>query len=122
MANSERDQAMDSTRALTRKLDGVGWGIFFIWLGIAFLANIGWGAGLLGVGVIALGSQAARKYFGLHVERFGLVIGIVFVVWGIWDLLKIQIGTLPIPGGVLPILLIVLGIIFVVSALRKPRE
>ncbi len=121
MANSERDQAMDSTRALVRKLEGVGWGIFFIWLGIAFLANIGWGAGLLGVGVIALGSQGARKYFGLHVERFGLVIGIVFVLWGIWDLLKIQFGALPIPGGLLPILLIVLGIVFVVSALRRPR-
>lgn len=122
MANSERDQAMDTTRALVKKLDAVGWGIFFVWIGIAFLANVGWGVGLLGVGIIALGGQAARKYFGVHIERFGLVIGIVFVVWGIWDLLRIQIGTLPIPGGVLPILLIVIGVVFVVSAFRKPRQ
>ncbi len=122
MANSERDQAMETTRALVKKLDAVGWGIFFIWIGIAFLTNVGWGVGLLGVGIIALGGQAARKYFGLPVERFGLAIGIAFVIWGGWELLKIEVGRPPIPGGLLPILLIVIGVVFVVSAFRKPRQ
>ncbi len=122
MANSERDPAMDTTRALVKKVDAFGWGLFFIWIGIAFIADVGWGVGFLGVGVIALGGQAARKYFGLPVERFGLVIGIAFALWGIWTLLRIQIGNPPIPGGVLPILFIVIGIVIVVSAWRKPGE
>jgi hypothetical protein len=112
---------LEDTRALAKKLDAVGWGLFLIWLGIALLANVGWGAGLLGVGVIALGTQVARKSLGLPFERFGLVIGIVFIMWGIWELLQIQLGKTPIPG-LLPILFIVVGIALVVYALRRVRR
>jgi hypothetical protein len=121
MVESEHGEMGKNTRALVKKLDAVGWGVFFIWIGIAFLADVGWGVGLLGVGVIALGTQVARKYLGLPIERFGVVIGIVFVLWGVWELLKIQLGETSIPGGLLPILFIVVGIVLVVSAfLRKP--
>jgi hypothetical protein len=58
-----------------------------------------------GVGVIMLGAQAARKYFGLSVEWFWLVIGFVFVLWGVWELVNIQ-------RGPLPILFLVVGIAF----------
>jgi hypothetical protein len=120
MANSERDPLLENRGILVKKLDAVGWGLFFIWMGIAVLAHVGWGMGLLGVGVIALGAQVARRYFGLPFERFGLVIGIVFVVGGVWKLLNIEAA---IPGGLLPILLIVVGIVVVASALlRKPRH
>ena len=74
------------------------------------------------MGAIAVGTQVARKYFGLPVERFGLVIGIGFVVWALWELFSIPFGKARIPGGLLPIFLVVLGIVLVVSALRrKPR-
>ncbi|MFQ5868630.1 MAG: hypothetical protein ACE5JC_01885 [Candidatus Zixiibacteriota bacterium] len=33
----------------------VGWALFFIWVGIAFLAGFDIGVGLLGVGLITLG-------------------------------------------------------------------
>lgn len=123
MAEGQRDHTVENIRALVKKLDAVGWGLFFIWMGIAFLADVGWGVGLLGVGVIALGAQVARRYFGLPVERFWLMIGIVFAVWGAWELLHIQFGKPPIPGRPLPILLIVVGIVLVASALlRKPRH
>jgi hypothetical protein len=121
MAENGHDQMGENTRTLLKKLDAVGWGVFFIWIGIALLADVGWGVGLLGVGVITLGAQAARKYFGLPVERFGLVIGIVFVLWGVWELLKIQLGKAPIPGGLLPILFIVVGTLLTVSALLRKR-
>lgn len=39
-----------------------------MWVGVAFLAAVGWGVGLLGVGIIALGGQATRKYFALKLE------------------------------------------------------
>lgn len=120
MATRDRDEMV--TRALAKKLEVVGWGLFFIWIGIAFLADLRWGVGFVGVGVIAVGTQVARKYFGLPIERFGLVVGIAFVVWGLWALLSIELGKGRISGSVLPILCIVLGIVFVVSALlRKTR-
>jgi hypothetical protein len=122
MAERESDRNLDNAHALAKKLDAVGWGVFFIWLGIAFLANVGWGVGFLGVGIIALGAQAVRKYFGLPHERFWLVIGGVFVVWGLWRLLRIQLPA-PVTGNVLPILFIAVGVVVVASALmRKPRK
>jgi hypothetical protein len=50
------------SKKLDRKLDTLGWGLFFIWIGVAFLADVGWGAGLIGVGLIILGTLVAREY------------------------------------------------------------
>jgi hypothetical protein len=49
-------------KKLNRKLDAAGWGLFFIWTGVAVLADVGWGVGLIGVGVIILGGLAAREF------------------------------------------------------------
>jgi hypothetical protein len=49
-------------KKMDRKLDAVGWGLFFIWIGIAILADVGWGVGLIGVGTIILGTLVARGY------------------------------------------------------------
>ena len=49
-------------KRLARRLDSLGWGLFFIWIGVAFLANVGWGVGCIGVGLIILGGLVAREY------------------------------------------------------------
>ena len=89
-------QAMRKRSSLNKKLDAAAWGIFFIWTGIAFLADVGWGAGLLGVGIITLGAQVARRYFALKFEGFWLAVGFLFVVGGFWKLVNVQLGLLPI--------------------------
>ncbi|MBA4392767.1 MAG: hypothetical protein C0407_04350 [Desulfobacca sp.] len=58
--NPERNTTQ--RKRLNRKLDTVGWGLFFIWMGIALLAGLGWGVGFLGVGLIILGKLVAREY------------------------------------------------------------
>jgi hypothetical protein len=122
MADIEPEAARADKRRLARKIDTIGWGVFLIWVGVAVLADVGWGFGLLGVGIIALGEQAVRRSYDLHVERFGLLVGILFAVAGGWELLKVQWGTAPLPGGLLPILAVVAGVVLVVSAwVRKPR-
>ncbi len=98
-------------RDLAQKLDAVGWGLFFIWIGIAFLADFGIGVGLLGVGIITLGEQAARKYFNLKLEGFWVIVGLCFVLGGLWELLAVE---LPL----VPILLIVAGLVILVSIAR----
>lgn len=44
-----------------REIDAIGWGVFFIWVGVAILADLGWGIGLVGVGLIILASYAAKE-------------------------------------------------------------
>ena len=98
--------------ALAGRLDAAGWGLFFVWVGVALFAHVGWGVGLLGVGGITTGVQAARKYVGLRVEPFWLVVGFVFVAGGVAEFMKFEFD-------LLPLVLIVAGVALLVSALRE---
>ena len=101
----------DQRNEVARKLGAVGWSLFFIWIGVALLMKVDVGIGLLGVGVITLGAQAARKYFNLKLEGFWVVVGLVFVIGGIWALFEPK---LPL----LPIVLIVAGLALLVSTFK----
>ncbi|UCG78601.1 MAG: hypothetical protein JSV21_01835 [Nitrospirota bacterium] len=88
------------------KIKTIGWGAFFIWLGIAFLLNVPLGVKLIGVGVVALGVQVARKAYNLILEGFWIGIGVIFLAAGIWELMDIS---LPL----LPLILLAVGVIFI---------
>jgi hypothetical protein len=60
--NSNQELKKVQRKKLYRKLDAIGWGLFFIWIGIALLADVGWGIGLMGIGLLILCSVAAKKY------------------------------------------------------------
>jgi putative membrane protein len=78
----------DESRAdVTKTVEGVAWALFVVWVGAAFIADLSWGVGFLGVGAITLGAQGVRKYFGLPADWFWLVIGIGWLVWGLLELL-----------------------------------
>jgi hypothetical protein len=94
------------------KLDAVAWGLFFIWIGIAVLANLGWGIALLGVGILILGKQTARKYMALAIEMFWVVVGALFVMGGVWELLSVRVS-------LIPVVCIMAGIALLVSALSE---
>ncbi len=116
MEERNNDQELKNKNALHKKLDAVGWGLFFIWTGVAVLFDVGWGWGLLGVGIITLGVQVARRYFDLRLEGFWVVVGFIFVLAGVLELLDFQLG-------LLPILCIAAGIALVVSTwIGKPRH
>ncbi len=112
---------VESKRVLARKIDAAGWGFFFVWVGVAFLASVGWGVGLVGVAVITLGGQLARRYVGLPVEGFSLVVGVIFLLGGLWELLGM--GTATLPRSLVPILFIVAGALLLLSVLtRRPAD
>ncbi len=100
----------ESQGTTLRKLDAAGWGLFFIWIGIALLANFGWGIGLLGIGILILAGQMARKFMALGVETFWGLVGSLFVIGGIWELLSVRVS-------LIPILFIAAGIALLVSTL-----
>ena len=78
------------------KLHAAGWGLFFIWIGIALLLNLGTGVILLGVGAIALLVQVARKYLNLKLELFYVVIGLLFMIGGFWENYKPDLPLIPV--------------------------
>jgi hypothetical protein len=100
---------------LSNKLTALGFGMFFIWFGITILSDLGTGIGFLGVGIIILSIQVVRKFYNLELEVFWLVIGILFMVSGLWELFE---ADLPL----VPILLIVAGVALLVSTLRGKRS
>ncbi len=116
---NEDTHMTETKRLLAKKLDAVGWGLFFLWMGIAVLAHVGWGVGILGVGVLMLGGQAARKSLGLPVAGVGVLVGGLLFFSGVWGLLGLRLGRGAIPGGFLPILFIVAGAWLLVAALRR---
>ena len=97
-----------------RTLAALGWGLFFVWVGAAWLAGVGIGISLLGVGVITFGIQLARKYFGVAMEGLWLVFGLLFVLGGL-----AQLYALNIP--VVPIVLIAAGLLLLVPLFRRRR-
>ncbi len=96
MAECHEGQTMTERGSLGKKLETAEWGLFFIWTGVAFLTHVGWGMGLLGVGMIILGGQAARKVLALKRGDFWFFVGILFVVGGVWELFRVQVGLVPI--------------------------
>ena len=106
-----QEQATASKAALSRRLDTIGWGLFFIWLGFVLMIHAGSGLILLGVGLISLGMQVARKYSGLDSDGFWIVVGILFVIVGVWEMFEIKMP-------LMSVFLIVIGGAFLVSTLK----
>ena len=97
-------------KGLAGRLDKAGWGLFFIWIAIAFVADVGDGVGLLGVAVIVLGGQVARKSMGVPLEGFWLVVGVLFLLGALWELYSVELPLVPIVLGLA-------GIVLVLSAI-----
>lgn len=116
----ERSGSDQEALLLRRRIETVSWGLFFLWVGVAALVGVGWGPGLLGVGVIALGAQAFRRSRRLEVDRFGLMIGAFFVLAGILRLLDVRMDGGPV--DLLLVLSVVVGIGLLASTLRRPRH
>ncbi len=96
-SNDQDDVAATiNEKDLAEKLDKIGWALFFVWLGISFLADLGTGIGLLGIGIITLGIQLTRNYSKLKVEGFWIIVGLLFVIGGLGNLSEVEIPLVPI--------------------------
>ncbi len=115
IANNGQELRTAQRSDLARKLDAAGWGLFFIWVGIAFLTDTGWGIGLLGVGIITLGGQVVRKYYDLKLQCFWIAVGLLFLLCGAWDLLGLEFSPVPI-------VLIIAGLALLASVIRGRHE
>ena len=92
------------------RLEAGSWGVFFLWVAVTLIAHIPLSIGLLGVGVITLVAQGARKWFALDLQGFWVVVGLCFVLAGFWE--EFLEG---VPLG--PILLLAFGAALLIGAL-----
>lgn len=99
---------------LAKRLEAASWGVFFLWVGYTLLAEVSIGVGLLGVGAIALLTQGVRRLFELPLEGFWVLVGVGFVIGGVWNVYAVD---LPLA----PVLLFGLGVILLGVALLKSR-
>lgn len=111
-SNIDARDVQPSGTGVEQKLAAIGWGLFFLWVGIALLAGVPTGVGLLVVGAITLGMQAVRKTFGLALEGFWIVVGGLFALGGLGALLEVDVP-------MLPLVLVAAGLLLLVSALGR---
>jgi hypothetical protein len=92
----EKMKAFMRRHARGSRFDAAGWALFFIWVGIAWLAEVGVEVGLLGVAVITLGMQGLRKIYGVPVEGFWILVGFGFAIAGVWQWFAIETPLAPL--------------------------
>lgn len=78
-------------KVVGERLGTAGLGMFFLWLGYAFLMDVGEGIALLGIGVIILGAQAARLAYGLRLEGFWAAVGSMFLLGGVGTIYELDL-------------------------------
>jgi hypothetical protein len=102
---------MNTTQKENRSFEVIAWGALFIWWGITVLVpSLPKGTGAIGIGLILVGANVARRLSGVPISRFSTTLGILALVWGGLELIGVLVS-LPFELPIFAILLIVLGVI-----------
>ena len=88
-------------------LDVISWAVFCIWVGVAWLLQVGLGWGIIGTGILLLGLQALRALVHTKVDPFWIVVAMALVIGGFWELWEVAIP-------LAPLILIAAGIVLLV--------
>jgi len=86
----------DSARkaALSRRLEGIGWGVLLITLGTIWLLperQVPPGSWLIAAGLIILGLSAIRYFNALRVSGFSLAVGILAMLAGLREYFGLEL-------------------------------
>lgn len=108
----------EEAKALNKRLESIGWGLFFIMIGgFAFIPDeqVPDGIWSVGIGLIMLGLNAARYYYGIKMSSFTTVLGILALVGGAAELM----GLYSLDGA---LLLIILGAYLILKPWFDKRQ
>ena len=115
MSDSLGSAAQSAERALEHKVGIGSWGLFFIWLGLGLLLDVDDAIWLLGVAAIVLGTQVLKSRLELKVEGFWIVVGLCFLLGGVWNLFSVTVS-------LVPVLLLLGGAALLVTAFWKTKK
>lgn len=109
-------------RASNRKYETIAWGAFFIWWGITSLwRTLPEGVGAIGIGVILIGLNVARYVSRIPTSSFTIFLGALALTLGGFDLLRALLH-LEIELPFFPLLLIVIGVVWLARGLVSPTQ
>jgi hypothetical protein len=110
---------MEDTRKSTLDLEAIAWGAFFILWGITeLIPSLPEGIGALGIGMILLSLNLARSWKGESTNGFTTTLGILALLLGGLELAS-QYLQLPFDLPIFAILLLALGSIILIRAMKK---
>jgi len=113
---------MSTTNTVNRNFEAIAWGALFIWWGItALVPSLPNGSTAIGIGLILIAVNVARRLSGLRISGFSTTIGVLALVWGGLELAGVLLS-LPFELPVFAILLIVLGVIVLWPELMRTRK
>ncbi len=116
MQNTESTSGLAAEkRALNKRLEAIGWGLFFIMIGGLWLVPgevLPEGTWLIGVGVIMLGLNLARYLNQIKMSWFTIVLGVLALAAGLGDYIGVE---LPL----IPILIVLVGLSIIVGVLTR---
>ncbi|MFB0566816.1 MAG: hypothetical protein ACETWK_14195 [Candidatus Aminicenantaceae bacterium] len=114
-SDSHQSNQNSQKRALDKKLDAIGWGLFLIVIGCLWLVpekTFPESTWLIGTGIIILVLMAVRYLYSIKISGFWLVLGIIVLAFGISDVFGLNIP-------VFPILIIIFGASIILKPLLK---
>jgi hypothetical protein len=110
---------MEDTRKSNFDLEAIAWGAFFILWGISELfPSLPAGTGAIGIGLILIGLNLARSWNGQPISGFTTTFGILALLLGGLELARPYLH-LPFELPILAILLLTLGLITLMRAMKK---
>lgn len=98
-----------------RSIDQIGWAMFFMWVGVALLADFRWTVSLVGTAAIILAVQATLYFRGERLDVFMAAVALVLLLGVVTD----PFGSV---WSLFPALLLVIGIAMLADALRTPSS
>ena len=76
---------MDGQKSLNKRFETIGWGAFFVLIGLDFFVPgtlLPYGIGVFGIGLILLGLNLARRLSGIHAPGFTTLLGVLALIEG----------------------------------------
>ena len=103
--------------ASARTLTTVAWGLFFILIGGAWMYGEAYGVDTgtiiaIGVGLILVGLNVARKVIGAHMGKFSLGVGILALLIGLARYAGMRVD-------ILPLIIVLIGLFIIAEAIVR---
>ncbi len=108
-------------RSLNRRYETIAWGAFFILLGVTSLLPVPNGTGTVGIGVILLGLNLARYVSKIPTSSLTITLGVIALAVGAFDVARAAFY-LPMDLPLFPLLLIVIGVVWLARGLTGVRR